>query len=80
VSWSSYFGEFSPSCAELTDAVNFGLPDSITVENLRRKATRLRKKADEVDYAAKLEKLDQVASMRAIHPIAVIATPAKSLQ
>lgn len=71
-SWQSYFNEMSSHTAELTDAINFGMKDNLTVENLRKRAKKLRQKAEEVEREARLAKLDHVASIRGQHPIAVI--------
>lgn len=73
-SWSGYVcsGDFGGRSSHLADVMNQALPDNDRVVNLRRRAKALHKKADSVDYEAKLAKLDQVAAVRHQHPIARI--------
>lgn len=73
VSWCV---EYGASAGHLTDAINAGMPDGPRVEDINAKVKRLRTKADKLEYEAKVAKLEQVAAIRAQHPIArVTATP-----
>lgn len=73
ISWSSYIKDFSPQCGNLTDAINFGMPDGDGTERLRKQAKRLRKKADDLDYKARVTKLEEISKIRSQHPIAVVS-------
>lgn len=61
---------YSASAGNLTDALNTGLPDGERVEGLKKRASRLHKKAADLEYDAKVAKLEQVAAVRLQHPIA----------
>lgn len=58
------------SSGHLDDAINAAMPDGMRVQDLRKKAKRIRKKADEIERAACVAKLEQVAALRAQYPIA----------
>lgn len=58
------------SCGHLDDAINAAMPDGMRVQDLRKKAKRIRDKADEIEHAACVAKLEQVAAVRAQYPIA----------
>lgn len=73
VAWSSYIKDFSPDCGNLSDAINFGMPDGETSKKLRNQAKRLRKKADDIDYQARVAKLEEISKIRNQHPIAVVS-------
>lgn len=67
---------YSASAGNLTDAINTGMPDGDRVQALSARVKKLRKKADSLEYDAKVAKLEQVAAIRSQHPIArVTATP-----
>lgn len=72
ISWGGYAGESVHGATHLEDVVNAALPDGERVKNLRTKAKRLRKKAEEVDRDAMVAKLVQVSEVRSQHPIARI--------
>ncbi len=72
-------GEWISGAGHLEDVVNSALPDGDRVINLRKKARRLRKKADDVDREAMVAKLVQVADVRAQHPIARVTEAPKLL-
>lgn len=58
------------SSGHLDDAINAAMPDGMRVQDLRKKAKRIREKADEIERAACVAKLEQVAALRAQYPIA----------
>lgn len=70
VSFGGYAGEFVYGATHLDDVVNAALPDGERVAALKKKAKRLRKKAEDVDRDAMTAKLIQVAGVRHQHPIA----------
>lgn len=70
ISWGGYAGEFVSGATHIEDVVNSALPDGERVASLKKKAKRLRKKAQEVDHDAMVAKLIQVADVRSQHPIA----------
>ena len=72
-------GEWVHGATHLEDVVNSALPDGDRVLNLRKKAKRLRKKAEDVDREAMIAKLVQVADVRAQHPIARVTEAPKLL-
>lgn len=78
--WQVWCKDMGPNCAHLTDAMNASLPDGDRVRDLRAKANRMRKKAEQLEYEAGVAKLQQVAAVRALHPIArVTASPLPAL-
>ena len=70
ISWGGYAGEFIHGATHLDDVVNSALPDGERVTALKKKAKRLRKKAEDVDRDAMVAKLVQVGEIRHQHPIA----------
>ena len=70
VEFSGHADEWCSGATHIEDVVNFCLPDGEKVTSLKRKATRLRKLADQCDSDAHYAKLMQVAAVRAAHPIA----------
>lgn len=82
LNWSSYAGgEFSAKSGHLDDAINAGLPDGERVQRIKKTIKRLRKKADGLEYDASLAKLEQVAAIRHLHPIArVTEAPIAALE
>lgn len=70
IEWQSFSPTMTGHSGHLADVVNASMPDGPRVENLRRKVNRLRKKADQVAYEANQAKIEQVAEIRAQHPIA----------
>lgn len=71
VEYQSDINEWSPSGPSLEAAINFALGDSVTVENLRKRASKLRKKADQIEYEAKVFKLQELAAIGSLLPIKV---------
>lgn len=73
VSWNGYCGgNFTGSAGHLADVINCILPDNDRVIDLRKKAKRCIAKAEKLDMEARYEKLEQVAQIRAQHPIATV--------
>lgn len=70
VEFSGNADQWCSGATHIEDVVNFCLPDGEKVTSLKRKATRLRKQADQCDSDAHYEKLMQVAAVRGAHPIA----------
>jgi hypothetical protein len=70
ISYGGYAGEFIHGATHIEDVVNSALPDGERVAGLKKKAKRLRKKAEEVDHDAMVAKLIQVGEVRSQHPIA----------
>lgn len=69
-------GEFVHGASHIADVVNITLPDGERVLAFKRTAKRLAKKAEEATRCAQTAKLEQVANVRAQHPIArVTETP-----
>lgn len=62
-------GSMISGATHLDDAVNSIMPDGFRVQDLKKKATKLRKKADQLDHDAAVAKLAQVAEIRHLHPI-----------
>lgn len=74
ISWGgSLGGEWVHSAPHLADVINSSMQDGERVSDLRRKAKRLRKKADEIDHDAMVAKLQQVAEVRHLNPIARVS-------
>jgi hypothetical protein len=73
VSFGGYAGEFVHGATHLDDVVNSALPDGERVSALKKKAKRLRKKAEDVDRDAMAPKLVQVSGIRHQHPIARVS-------
>lgn len=71
-SWSGYVsgGGFTSRSSHLEDVLNCALPDGPRVEDLLKKVKRYRKKADQCEYEAKSAKMEQVAAVRHLHPVA----------
>jgi hypothetical protein len=69
--WSSHItgGDFAYS-AHIEDCINVSMPDGERVKHFRTKAQRYRKKAEKADHDAGLAKLEQVAAIRHLHPVA----------
>jgi hypothetical protein len=74
VSFGGYAGQFVHGSTHLDDVVNSALPDGERVSALKKKAKRLRKKAEDVDRDAMVAKLTQVSEIRHQHPIARVNT------
>jgi hypothetical protein len=72
VSFGGYAGQYVFGATHLDDVVNTALPDGERVTALKKKAKRLRKKAEDVDRDAMTAKLIQVSEIRHQHPIARI--------
>lgn len=70
ISWGGDAGKWVHGATHLEDVINAALPDGDRVTSIKTKAKRLRKKADELDHDAMVAKLQQVAEIRAQHPIA----------
>lgn len=70
VSFGGYAGEFVHGATHLEDVVNSALPDGERVTAIKKKAKRLRKRAQDLDRDAMVAKLTQVAGVRHQHPIA----------
>ena len=68
-------GQFISGATHLDDVVNGMMPDGFKVQDIRKKATRLRKKADQLDRDAMVAKLEQVAALRHQYPIARFTEP-----
>lgn len=72
ISWNGNAGEFVHGATHIEDVVNSALPDGERVKGIKSRARHLRKKAESLDTDAMRAKLEQVASVRAQHPIARI--------
>jgi len=70
VSFGGYAGQYVFGATHLDDVVNSALPDGERVQALKKKAKRLRKKAEDIDRDAMTAKLIQVSEIRHQHPIA----------
>lgn len=72
ISWSGYVsgGGYTSHSSHLEDVLNCALPDGPRVEDLLKKVKRYRKKADKLEWDAKAAKMEQVAAVRHLHPIA----------
>lgn len=73
--WGTYMSPgcvFSHHAARLEDVINAGLPDNEAVAAMKKRATRLRKKADSIDWDAGVEKLRWAATIRGQYPIAKV--------
>ncbi len=60
----------SAASGHLDDAINSALPDSLTTENLRKKADRLQKRRDQLNSDIQIQRLRDAAAIRHQHPIA----------
>lgn len=73
-SWGgSLGGEWVHGAPHLADVINSSMPDGDRVTDIRKKVKRLRKKADELDHDAMIAKLQQVAEVRHLNPIARVS-------
>lgn len=66
VQWSADFGA---NAGHLDDAINAAMPDGERVTDIKNAAKRLREQAEQLERDAAVAKLEQVASIRAQHPI-----------
>lgn len=72
IGWSGYSsgGNYTGRSSHIEDVLNCALPDGPRVEDLLKKVKRYRKKADNLESEARSAKLEQVAQVRHLHPIA----------
>lgn len=77
IKWGGYAGQFVYGATHLDDVINSAMPDSFTVQNLREKASRTKKRAEDrvraLEHDAMAAKLQQVAGIRHQFPIARVA-------
>jgi hypothetical protein len=69
-SWSVNAGNWMPHTARLDDAINSGIPDSPELQKMQKRIRAWRKKADKIEFEAKLARLEAAAALRSSHPIA----------
>lgn len=60
----------SARSGHLDDAINASMPDSLTTENMKKTATRIRKRLDKLNDDIQIQRLRDVASVRHQFPIA----------
>jgi hypothetical protein len=77
IDFGSYTGNSNgmiTGASHLADVINSALPDDEKVSALRRKSARCAKKAEDLKHDAMRAKLEQVAKIRHLHPIARFET------
>lgn len=70
VSWGGFAGQWVSGATHLDDVVNASLPDGERVQAINKRIERLKKKTDALRHDAMVAKLEQVAAVRAQHPVA----------
>lgn len=73
-------GGYLSGATHLDDVVNAVLPDGFKVQDLRKKAARVRKKAEQLDHDIMLARLEQAASIRHTNPIGRVTETPKMLE
>jgi hypothetical protein len=75
IGWTSYCMNGTGSSGRsgwLADALNYSLPDNDRVDHLRKRGKAAQKKAEKLFADAKEAKMEQVAAVRHLHPIAKV--------
>jgi hypothetical protein len=67
-------GEWVHRASHLDDVVNAAMPDGDAVQAIKKRAARLSKKVDDLRHDAMRAKLEQVARIRHVNPIARVTS------
>lgn len=70
ISWGGDAGNWVHGASHLEDVVNAAMPDGDRVQAIKKRSSRLEKKAHALKMDAMRAKLEQVAAVRHQHPIA----------